>query len=121
VPRIEAFTGAPLDEICGADAAGVYEFGGVWCLDIRLDNRGEDGSPKTEGSERKVPLYPALIAEGFLDHVRSLPKMGHCFPGITPDRFGSRAGNDARSREMFFIGTNNCVIDDRIASRSEMF
>src|ERR1700730_4064104 len=51
----------------------------VWCLAIRLDNRGEDGSLNTEGSERKVPLHPAIIAEGFLDYVRSLPKNGPLF------------------------------------------
>jgi integrase len=97
VPWIEAFTGARLDEICGAYVADVYEFGGVWCLDIRLDNRGEDGSLKTEGSERKTALHPALIAEGFLDYVRSLPKDGPLFPGITPDRFGSRAGTGTKT------------------------
>jgi hypothetical protein len=63
-----------LEEIGGANVADIYEFGGVWCLDIRLDYRGEDGSLKTEGSERKVPLHPAIIAEGFLDYARSLPK-----------------------------------------------
>jgi integrase len=97
VPWIEACTGARLDEICGAHAADVYEFGRVWCLDIRFDNRGADGSLKNEGSERKVPLHPALIAEGFLDYVRSLPKDGPLFPGITPDRFGSRAGNGTKT------------------------
>jgi integrase len=97
VPWIEAFTGARLEEICGAYVADVYEFGGVWCLDIRLDNRGKDGSLKTEGSERKTPLHPALITEGLLDYVRSLPKEGPLFPGITPDRFGSRAGNGTKT------------------------
>ena len=97
VPWVEAFTGARLDEICGANAADIYEFGGVWCLDIRLDNRGEDGSLKNEGSERKEPLHPALIAEGFLDYWRSLPEGGPLFPGITPDRFGSRAGNGTKT------------------------
>lgn len=97
VPWLEAFTGARLDEICGANVSDIYEFGGVWCLDIRLDYRGEDGSLKTEGSERKEPLHPALIAEGFLDYWRSLPAGGPLFPGITPDRFGSRAGNGTKT------------------------
>jgi integrase len=97
VPWIEALTGARLDEICGANVADIYEFGGVWCLDIRLDYRGDDGSLKTAGSERKVPLHPALIAEGFLEYVRSLRKDGPLFPRITPDRFGSRAGNGSKT------------------------
>ena len=80
VPWIEAFTGARLDEICGANVADIYEFGGVWCFDIRLDNREGDESLKNEGSERKEPLHPALIAEGFLDYVHSLAKDGPLFP-----------------------------------------
>ena len=83
--------------ICGANVSDVYEFGGVWCLDIRLDNRGEDGSLKTGPSERKVPLHPAIITEGFLDYAHSLSKDGPLFPGITPDRFGSRAGNGTKT------------------------
>jgi hypothetical protein len=77
--QLKAFTGARLDEIPRANIADLYELGGV---DIRLDNRGEDGPRKTEASERKVFLHPALIAEGFLGYVHSLPKdgpMDRCF------------------------------------------
>jgi integrase len=97
VPWIEGFTGARLEEVCGANAADVHEFGGVWVLDIRLDHRGDDASIKNEGSERRVPLHPAIIAEGFLDYVNSLPKKGPLFPHVTPDRFGSRAGNGTKT------------------------
>jgi integrase len=97
VPWIGAFTGARLEEICGANAVDVYEFGGIWVLDIRLDHRGDDASLKTEGSERKIPLHPALVSDGFVDYVRSLPKNGPLFPGITPDRFGSRGGNATKT------------------------
>jgi integrase len=69
----------------------------VLCLDIRLANRGEDGSRKTEGSERKEPLHPARIAEGFLEYCIACRKMGRCFPDITPDRSGSRAGNGTKT------------------------
>jgi hypothetical protein len=55
------FTGAPLGEICGAHVADVYEFGGVWCLDIRLYNRGENGSLKTEGSDPWVSYGEADV------------------------------------------------------------
>jgi hypothetical protein len=41
-------------------------------------------------------LHPALIAEGFLDLLSS-PKDALLFPGFTPDRFGSRAGDDTKT------------------------
>ena len=96
VPWIAAFSGARLEEICGANVADVYEFGGVWCLDIRLDNRGKDGSLKNLGSERKVPLHPAVIEEGFLKYVAKLPKDGPLFPNLTPDRYGKRGGSGSK-------------------------
>jgi len=96
VPWIAAFSGARLEEICGANVADVYEFGGVWCLDIRLDNRGKDGSLKNVGSERKVPLHPVVIEEGFLRYVSRLPKDGPLFPNLTPDRYGRRGGSGSK-------------------------
>jgi integrase len=75
VPWIAAFSGARLEEICGANVADVYQFGGVWCLDIRLENRGQKGSLKNLGSERKVPLHPAVIEEAFCNTWRSSRNM----------------------------------------------
>jgi integrase len=96
VPWIAAFSGARLEEICGANVADVYELGEVWCLDIRLDNRGKDGSLKNLGSERKVPLHPAVIEEGFLGYVGGLPKDGPLFPNLMPDRYGKRGGSGSK-------------------------
>ena len=96
VPWIAAFSGARLEEICGANVGDVYQFGGVWCLDIRLDNRGEQGSLKTRASERKVPLHPAIIAEGFLQYVAGLPTNGPLFPNLTPDVYGKRGGSGSK-------------------------
>ena len=96
VPWLAAFSGARLEEICGANAADVYEFGGVWCLDICLDNRGKDGSLKNLGSERKVPLHPAIVDEGFLRYVAMLRKDSPLFPNLTPDRYGRRGGSGSK-------------------------
>ena len=98
VPWIEAFTGARLEEVCGGDAADIYEFGGVWVLDIRLDHRGDMASIKNEGSERRVPLHPAIIAEGFLDYVNSLPKKGPLSP--TSRRIVLAAGQGTGPRQL---------------------
>jgi integrase len=96
VPWIAAFSGARLEEICGANVADVYQFGGVWCLDIRLDNRGQKGSLKNLASERKVPLHPAVIEEGFLQYVAKLPKHSPLFPNLTPDVYGKRGGSGSK-------------------------
>jgi len=67
-----------------------------WCLDIRLDNRGEHGSLKNLRSERKVPLHPAVKEEGFLKYVAKLPKNGPLFSNLTPDRYGKRGGSGSK-------------------------
>jgi integrase len=66
----------------------------IWFIDINADN--ESKSLKTVGFCRKVPLHPALIAEGFLEYVRGLPANGPLFPDLTPDRFGRRGRNGAK-------------------------
>ena len=40
------------------------EVNGIWCMKILP----EAGSLKTAGSERVVPLHPAVIEAGFLQH-----------------------------------------------------
>ena len=92
VPWIAAFTGARLEEICGAMVADIETIDGHPCLHIRLEYREAGSSLKNENSQRVVPLHGALIAEGFLTYVKGLPSAGPLFPNLTPDRFGKRAG-----------------------------
>jgi integrase len=73
-------------------ARDIEKVGDIFVLAIRLDYRDADASLKTEGSDRKIPLHPALIDEGFMGYVAELPKDGLLFPEIPPDRFGRRAG-----------------------------
>jgi integrase len=86
-----AFTGTRLDEVAGADVRDI-ERGTRWVLSVRTTHRGKNGSVKNPASVRKIPLHPALIREGFLEYVNSLPNPGPLFPHLTPDRFGRRAG-----------------------------
>ena len=62
-------------EICRANVADICEFVGVWCQDIRLDNRGEDRiTPKPKDRRescaspsdhrREISRLRALTAEG---------------------------------------------------------
>jgi hypothetical protein len=53
------------------------------------------GSLKTSGSERIIPLHPALIENGFLKFVAKI-KSGPLFASLSPDKFGKRGGNGTK-------------------------
>jgi integrase len=84
IPWLCAFTGTRLDEVAGRDVTDIEQIGRYWVLNVRFG--------KNNGSVRKIPLHSALIREGFLDYIKSLPNPGPLFPSLTPDRFGRRAG-----------------------------
>jgi hypothetical protein len=63
----------------------------IWC--IKLDP--DAGSLKTSGSERIIPLHPALIENGFLKFVAKI-KSGPLFASLSPDKFGKRGGNGTK-------------------------
>jgi integrase len=88
VPWLLAFTGARLDEVCQAYTSDIGQEQGIWYLDINQD-RGK--KLKNPISARRVPLHQAVIDEGFLNYVNSLPE-GRLFPDLKPDRFGSPGG-----------------------------
>lgn len=89
LPWVLAFTGARLEEVCGADAADVREVRGVWCLDINSERTGRP--LKTLQAQRLVPLHAALIAEGFLAYVEKLPADSALFPGISVGAWARRS------------------------------
>lgn len=96
-PWLCAFSGARIDEICGAMVSDVKKEGDINYIRIDPANREEGGSVKNAASIRSVPLHPAVVAEGFLKYVAKVPKDGPLFPGVTPDRFGKRGGNGQKT------------------------
>jgi integrase len=90
VPWLANFTGARLDEICGATANAVEQIDGIWVINYDSKHR-EHGLP-VKSQERLVPLHPKLIEQGFLEYVERLPKNGPLFPNLGPDAYGRRAG-----------------------------
>jgi integrase len=84
IPWVCAFTGTRLDEVAGRNVADIQKLGSYYVLDIP--------DAKTPGSVRRVPLHVALVREGFIEYVETLPKDGPLFPDLKPDRFGRRAG-----------------------------
>jgi len=103
VPWLAHFTGARLSEICQLEKSDIYLDELVPYLYIRGDTAPQAGDKdtklkleqkrvKTRNANRKVPIHPALAAEGFLKFVAHQPN-GPIFAEITPDRYGSRGGN----------------------------
>jgi integrase len=89
LPWVLAFTGARLEEVCGADAADIREVRGVWCLDINSERTGRP--LKTLQAQRMVPLHTALIAEGFLAYVQKLPAGSALFPSLPVGSWSRRS------------------------------
>ena len=90
VPWIYAYSGARLSEVCQLRFEDVYSAGGTWCIRFVA----EAGELKTEGSERTIPIHPALTQPGFLAFVAQVG-VGPLFAN-TPDRFDSRGGNGTK-------------------------
>jgi hypothetical protein len=67
---------------------------GVWVMKIRRKYRSPDQRLKTIVSTRDVPLHSAVLAEGFLDYVKSVGD-GPLFPQLRLDGYGRRAGQAA--------------------------
>jgi integrase len=103
VPWLTAFTGARIEEVCGAAAADIYKFGGIWVLHTRGENRLPGASLKNEGAERIILLHPTILSEGFINYVEKLPEGGPLFPNLKPDRYGKRGKRQLRGAD-FSLG-----------------
>lgn len=92
LPWLLCFTGARLGELAELRRGDVREEAGVMILDIRPT---EARAGKNETMQRMIPLHPAVIGEGFLDHVAGLPAapLGPLFPNIVPRKDGTRTTN----------------------------
>jgi integrase len=91
VPWIGAHTGARISEICQLRFEDIAKVEDIWCFKFVP----EAGSLKTDGSERIVPLHPALIKGGLLEFVEKR-KAGPLFADLSPDKFGKRGGNGTK-------------------------
>ncbi|NGM19926.1 hypothetical protein G3576_07855 [Roseomonas stagni] len=88
-PWLLCFTGARIGELAELRRRDVREDSGVPILDI-VPHTLRPG--KNETMQRMIPLHPALIGEGFLAYVATLPAdpNGPLFPSIKPDPHGKR-------------------------------
>ena len=108
IPLLAGYTGARLSEICQLRTQDILELDGIWCLKIVP----EAGHLKTSGSERAVPLHPALSRAGFLEWTSKLPK-GPLFSDLTPDKFGKRGGNATKILGKWVRGLG--LVDPRLS------
>jgi integrase len=91
VPWIGAYSGARVSEICQLRSEDVLRIEEIWCMRFAP----EAGSLKTSGSERIIPVHPALIEAGFLTFAAKI-KPGPLFMALSPDKFGKRGGNGTK-------------------------
>lgn len=90
LPWICCLTGARLNEIVQSVREDVATVEGIAVL--RIHDDGEGRTLKNTDSRRTTPLHPALIQEGFLAYVASLPAGSPLFPDVKPDAvFGLRS------------------------------
>jgi integrase len=85
-----AFHGVRNGEIFDAHTNEFQCHNGVWVWHISEKHR--DTKLKTKQSKRDIPIHSAIIAEGFIDYLQSLPE-GFLFPSLKKDAYGRRAGN----------------------------
>jgi integrase len=83
IPLLAACSGARAGELAQLWAERVREIDGVFAMELRPAEDG--GTFKNEGSERVVPLHPALIDAGFLEFVRN-KRAGPLFYGRVTGR-----------------------------------
>ncbi|MFT4181541.1 MAG: integrase [Rhizobium sp.] len=98
IPWLLAYTGLRISEALQLDKTDVYEVEGHWFVHIRV---GDGRTTKTR-KRRKIPVHQALIAEGFIDFVKSRPA-GKLFPGGTAE--------DQRIREWLHDGPLKGLVD----------
>ena len=96
VPWLCAFTGARISEILWLKRKDVGFTSGVAYVSIYPDTDGGARSTKNVSSIRHTPLHPAIIEEGFLAYLESLPEgEEYLFPGNWEDKNGDRAKTPA--------------------------
>jgi integrase len=86
---IMAFSGMRVGEVLQLTRGDVGQWGAIWFLDVNEDAPGK--TVKT-GQRRHVPVHPALLAEGFIEYVESLPADAALFPDKRADVHGNRGG-----------------------------
>lgn len=111
VPWLLCLSGARIEEVAELRRRDIRQEGEVWILDIRPSDLR---SLKTDQAQRMIPLHPALITEGFLGYVATLPADGPLWPDMKPGRYGTRGSIATKGHSRWVRGTVG-ITDKRIA------
>ena len=86
LPLLGRYTGARLEELCQLHVGDISEVHGIPC--IRIDDSQEGQKLKNESSRRIIPIHPALIKLGLLEHANTIKAEGsiRLFPELAPTR-----------------------------------
>ncbi|MNS90915.1 Phage integrase family protein [compost metagenome] len=86
LPLLGRFTGARLEELCQLHVGDFITLHGIDC--IRIDDGHESQKLKNSSSRRTLPIHPALIQLGLLDHVNNQRNQNSArlFPELEPVR-----------------------------------
>lgn len=86
LPLLGRFTGARLEELCQLHVTDFITLQGIDC--IRIDDGHESQKLKNSSSRRTLPIHPALIQLGLLDHVNNQRNQNsdRLFPELEPVR-----------------------------------
>ena len=89
VPLIALFSGLRQNEICQQTTDDIADIDGVPCFIVKSDPTCGK-RVKTASSERVVPVHPALVRAGLLDHHRKRCSSGESrmWPDLALDRVG---------------------------------
>ena len=63
-------------------ASDVQRKDGIWIFNVSAETTGQ--SLKTEADTRIVPVHSELIACGFLEYLKALPRDGQLWPALKP-------------------------------------
>lgn len=86
LPLLGRATGARLEELCQLYLDDITTLQGTLC--IHIDDCREGQKLKNESSRRTIPIHPALIELGLLDHITTVRRAGatRLFPELQPTR-----------------------------------
>lgn len=108
--------GARLEKLCQLRVDDLIEHQGIRC--IRIDDNREGQNLKNSSSRRILPVHPALVAMGLLEHVESVRDTGidRLFPELEAVR-----GNSATHRPNGLVGTRPRKASPTSEKRSTVF